>query len=154
MGSLFNPDFQDFIRALNAAEVEYLLLGGYAVILYGYDRTTGDMDIWVRPTRPNYTRLIEAFRRFGMPTFDMTEERFLDPAVADVFSFGIAPSSIDILTAPKGVDFGDCYTRRNWIEHEGLPLCLIAQEDLLVAKAAAGRQRDLDDIEQLGGRED
>ena len=154
MGSLFNPDFQDFIRALNAADVEYLLLGGYAVILYGYDRTTGDMDVWVRPTAANYARLAQAFRRFGMPVFDMTPERFLDPATADVFSFGIAPSSIDILTAPKGVEFEDCHRRRNWIDYEGLPLCLISEEDLLVAKAAAGRQRDLDDIEQLGRGED
>ena len=149
MASIFNVDFQDFLRALNDAAVEYLLLGGYAVILYGYDRTTGDMDVWVARSEGNYERLVNAFRTFGMPTFDMTRERFLDPETADVFSFGIAPSSIDILTRPIGVDFDDCYARRNWIEHDGLSLCLISQDDLIVAKTAAGRKRDLDDVERL-----
>ncbi len=72
--NIFNPDFQDFIRALNSAEVDYLLVGGYAVILHGYNRTTGDLDVWVRKTSNNYQRLLVAFARFGMPTFDMTEK--------------------------------------------------------------------------------
>ena len=151
MGSIFNANFRDFLRALNEADVRYMLLGGYAVILYGYDRSTGDMDIWVDRTGDNYAALVEAFRRFGMPTFDMTRERFLDPEVADVFSFGVPPSSIDLLTRPKGVTFEDCFARAAWTEHEGLRLRLIAREDLLTAKRAAGRARDRDDVEKLGG---
>ncbi len=46
MNKLFNQDFQDFIRALNNNQVEYLLVGGYSVILHGYQRNTGDMDLW------------------------------------------------------------------------------------------------------------
>lgn len=149
MASLFNPDFRDFIEELNRAEVRYMLLGGYAVVLYGYDRTTGDMDVWVEATSENYTRLAGAFRHFGMPVFDMTETRFLGEA-DDVFTFGVPPTSIELLTAPKGVDFSDCYDRSAWIEHEGLRLRLIAKADLFVAKRAAGRARDLDDLEQLG----
>ncbi len=151
MGSIFNDDFQDFIRALNGADVRYMLLGGYAVVLYGYDRTTGDMDIWVERSESNYVRLEAAFRTFGMPTFDMTLARFLDTDVADVFTFGIPPSSIEILTAPLGVSFADCYPRAEWTTHDGLRLKLIGREDLLTAKRAAGRARDLDDLERLGG---
>jgi len=149
MGSIFNLDFQDFIRALNDAEVRYMLLGGYAVILFGYDRTTGDMDVWVERTVGNYERLEKAFLLFGMPLFDMTEVAFLNVHDSDVFSFGSPPSSIELLTNPKGVVFDDCYSRSNWHEHEGLKLRLIAKEDLLVAKRAVARPRDIDDIRRL-----
>lgn len=43
----FPPDFSDFLRLLNDHEVDYLLIGGYAVGFHGYPRATGDMDIWV-----------------------------------------------------------------------------------------------------------
>ncbi|GAA0526299.1 hypothetical protein LX66_0460 [Chitinophaga japonensis] len=61
MGNIFNDDFRDFIQALNNHNVEYIVVGGYAVILHGYRRPTGDMDIWVNPTRENYEKLVKAF---------------------------------------------------------------------------------------------
>lgn len=84
-----------------------------------------------------------------MPVFDMTKDRFLDPKKADVFSFGRAPSTIDILTNPKGVEFTSCDDRAAWTTHEDLRLRLISQADLLVEKKATGRLRDLDDIDKL-----
>ena len=58
MGNIFNDDFRDFIKELNNNSVDYMLVGGYAVILHGYGRTTGDMDIWVKNDRVNYLKLI------------------------------------------------------------------------------------------------
>jgi hypothetical protein len=77
MQGILHEDFLDFIRALNANEVEYLVVGGYAVILHGYPRTTGDLDVWVNKTPENYGRLTNAFAEFKMPVFDMTRENFL-----------------------------------------------------------------------------
>lgn len=71
MGNIFNRDFQDFIQALNQASVRYVLVGGYAVILHGYNRTTGDLDIWVDRTESNFQKLSIAFASFGMPLFDI-----------------------------------------------------------------------------------
>lgn len=71
--NIFNVDFQDFIASLNTCGVAYILVGGYSVILHGYSRTTGDMDIWVQNTTENYMRLKEAFDRFGMSVFDMNQ---------------------------------------------------------------------------------
>ncbi len=65
MPNIFNNDFRDFIAALNEQEVEYMLVGGYAVILYGYRRSTGDMNIWVNVTPSNHKRLIKAFYHLG-----------------------------------------------------------------------------------------
>lgn len=95
MGNIFNTDFRDFITALNDAD--YLLIGGYSVILHGYTRTTGDLDIWVDRTVENYLRLEKAFQLFGMPVFDMTLPKFLDTVNYNVFTFGRSPVSIEIL---------------------------------------------------------
>ena len=96
MGNTFNEDFRDFLAALHRREVRYVLVGGYSVILHGYSRTTGDLDVWVEKTAANYALLVQAFRDFGMPTFDMTAENFLNQPAFDVFTFGRSPVAIDI----------------------------------------------------------
>ncbi len=93
MGNIFNPDFLDFIDQLNKKDVSYILVGGMAVILHGYVRTTGDMDIWIKKSSDNYKRLTKAFQDFGMSTFDMTESNFLGDQF-DVWSFGREPVKI------------------------------------------------------------
>jgi len=149
MADVLNPDFRDFISALNQAEVDYILIGGYAVVLHGYSRTTGDMDIWVRPTANNYQKLVRAFGLFGMPVFDMTEKKFLATEEYDVFSFGVPPTAIDILTTPKGLEFEEAFRNSSIYEFTNLSVRLIQYQDLIIAKRAAGRNRDLNDIEQL-----
>lgn len=151
MANIFNDDFRDFIKALNDKNVEYILVGGYAVILHGYRRTTGDMDIWVKRTRENYLKLVRAFFSFGLPVFDMTEERFLDIETADVFSFGRPPVSIDIITNLKGVEFDKAFPLSMSFEEDGLPIRFIHLNNLLESKKAAGRHKDLADIEKLTG---
>ena len=149
MGNLFNDDFQDFISALENAAVEYLLIGGYAVILHGYSRTTGDMDVFVNQTLENHRRLVNAFRQFGMPLFDMTIDRFLDSGYFDVFTFGVEPRQIDIITSVKGLNFEQAYLNRIRQSIDGITFNLVAYDDLIAAKRAAARHRDLDDLENL-----
>lgn len=105
MGNIFNTDFQDFLKCLNKVAVEYMLVGGYAVILYGYHRTTGDMDIWVNPTECNYNKLMQAFISFGLPTTAISLRDFIDNEDFEVFTFGRPPVSIDLMTQVKGLDF-------------------------------------------------
>ncbi len=88
MSNLFNADFQDFLRAFRLHDVRYVLVGGYSVILHGYSRTTGHLDLWVEKSAENYARLTQAFADFGMPVFDMTAHNFLDNPAMDVFTFG------------------------------------------------------------------
>ena len=149
MSNIFNDDFRDFIRALNNNNVEYLLVGGFAVILHGYRRVTGDMDIWVNRTKENYSKLTKAFSEFGLPVFDMTESKFLDADTADVFSFGRPPVSIDIITKLKGVEFNDAFPQALQFDENGLSIRFIHLNNLIQAKKAAGRHKDLDDIEKL-----
>lgn len=127
----------------------YILVGGYAVILHGYRRITGDMDIWVNRTKENYTKITRAFAEFGLPLFDMTEDKFLDLDYADVFSFGRPPFGIDIITKLKGVEFDEAFTQVQVFNEEGLMIKFIHLNNLIQAKRAAGRHKDLDDLEKL-----
>ena len=149
MNNVFNQDFQDFIQALNKTEVKYLLVGGYAVVLHGYSRSTGDIDLWVEPTTENYRKLVKAFALFGMPVFDMSEDKFINTTAYDVFSFGVPPTAIDLMTLVEGLNFAEAYAKSSTYEFDDLSLRLIQYNDLLTAKRAAGRHKDLNDVEQL-----
>lgn len=149
MANIFNEDFRDFIDALNKYEVEYMLVGGYAVILNGYRRSTGDMDVWVNVTPENYKRLIKAFLLFGLPTTDFTEDNFLRDDAMDVFSYGIPPVCIEILKNVKGCDFDEAYEISRVYDENGMLIRFIHINTLVEAKTASGRYKDLDDIEKL-----
>jgi len=149
MGNIFNDDFRDFIQALNKCEVKYILVGGYSVILHGYNRTTGDMDVWVERTSENYSKLEAAFRVFGMPLFDMTADTFLNHPTWDVFTFGNPPTSIDIMIRVKGMTFEECYSNAIYFEEDGLSIRTIFLQDLINAKKASGRAKDINDLENL-----
>lgn len=149
MGNIFNEDFKDFIKALNSAKVEYVLVGGYSVILHGYARTTGDMDIWVNRTLENYKKLLTAFTEFKMPVFDMTQENFLNHDEWNVFRFGRKPNRIDIMIQVKGLEFKKSYSKSKVYTVDKIKIRTVRLEDLIQAKKAVGRFKDLDDIEQL-----
>ncbi|MBP6688260.1 MAG: nucleotidyltransferase [Lacibacter sp.] len=148
MADIFNEHFREFIQALNEHEVEYVLVGGMAVIIHGYVRGTGDMDVWVNKTKENYSRLKKAYRQFGMPLFDMTEENFLGDEY-DVFGIGVQPVKIEVMTNVKGLLFDETYAMAQIYEEDGLQIKFIHINHLIQAKKASGRFRDLDDIEQL-----
>jgi hypothetical protein len=149
MQNIFNEDFRDFISALNHNQVDYILVGGYSVILHGYLRTTGDLDIWINKEKKNYDRLVKAFTEFKMPVFDMTEENFLKNPELNVFTFGRPPSSIDIMTDVKGLIFEETFKTSSIVDIENLKVRVIHLNQLLNAKKASGRHKDLDDIDHL-----
>ena len=149
MGNFFNQDFQEFIVALNEKDVEYILVGGYAVILHGYHRTTGDLDIWINPTRENYQKMKSAFYAFGLPINAIAIKDFLNTASFEVFTFGRPPVSIDIMTHVKGLTFGKAFESSIINETQGFKIRLIGYQDLIEAKKSSRRYRDLNDIENL-----
>jgi hypothetical protein len=149
MSNIFNPDFRDFIEALNNAKVNYILVGGFSVILHGYSRTTGNMDIWVERSATNYDKIKKAFINFKMQVFDMTESNFLNHAIWEVFTFGVPPSAIDMMVKLKGLNFIDCLPNAIDFEDDGLIIKCIHFDDLIKAKNATLRSKDLDDIENL-----
>ena len=142
-----HPDFKDFLRLLNSHGVEYLIVGGYAVGYHGYPRATGDMDIWIAVSEPNAEKAAMVLREFGMPKEAVSKEMFLDRD--KIIRMGVPPVRIEVITGASGVDFEECYTRREIIEIEGIPVNFISLEDLRANKRACGRYKDLEDLEHL-----
>ena len=143
-------DFKEFLKLLNDAEVEYLLIGGYAVGYHGYPRTTADMDIWVAISAENASRLVGVFRRFGMRDAKLTPELFLKSG--KIIRMGVPPMRIEILTEIDGVRFDECYAAREVVRLDGQSVDLISLRHLRMNKFASGRHKDLDDLEHLPKR--
>jgi hypothetical protein len=146
--NIFNDDFQDFISSLNKFDVEYILVGGYAVIIRGYSRSTGDLDIWVNKSESNFNQLQLAITEFGLPSKAIPKEKFFSNDF-DVFSFGKPPYAIEIMTAVKGLDFYDTYKQSTIELVDGIAVRIIHLNQLIEAKKAAGRNKDLNDLENL-----
>lgn len=149
MNNLFNADFLEFIECFNQNEVEYILIGGYSVILHGYPRTTGDLDLWVKRDEKNYRKIISAFDCFQLPSFEMTLENFLNVDQFDVFRFGRPPVAIDIITDVKGLKFENAWSNKVVGDFDSVKLNYISLTDLKTTKKATGRYKDLNDLENL-----
>jgi len=144
---LLTDDFREFLKSLNANHVDYLLVGGYAVGLHGYPRATIDLDVWVRPEQGNARRVISALRMFGFETSTITEDLFI--RLDSIVRFGVPPFRIEIMTAIDGVQFDVCHGRADQFDVDGLLVPVISLSDLKTNKRAAGRHKDLDDLENL-----
>ena len=141
-----NPHYKELLQLLNEFEVEYLIVGGFAVMKYSEPRYTKDLDVWVHNSRQNALRVIEALTKFGAPLEHdkVTAETFTNKRV--VYQIGIAPVRIDILTEITGVSFPPAWRKRVASTFFGVPVHFISLDDLVANKQALGRSVDLKDL--------
>jgi len=144
---LLPGDFKEFLKLLNSHGVRYLLVGGYAVVFHGYVRSTGDMDIWVATDAENAASLAAAVREFGFAGAEVTPSLFQEEG--RTIRMGVPPVRLEIFTGLSGVDFDECYAERNTMDIDGIPVSLISLRHLKANKRAAGRLKDLADLESL-----
>jgi len=144
---MLNEDYKEMLQCLLEEHVRFLLVGAYAVAVYGYPRATKDIDIFVRAAPENASSLIKALARFGAPLSDVSESDFSTEGV--VFQIGNSPRRIDILTRISGVEFESAYANRKTISIAGMEVPIISLEDLIANKRATGRTQDLADVEKL-----
>jgi hypothetical protein len=147
---LLNPDFHDILSEFSAANVEFLLVGAYALAVHGLPRATGDIDLWVRSSAENAQRIMTALAGFGAPLADVTEHDFTSPGI--VLQIGIAPRRIDLLTAIDGVEFEEAWRDRLLVTIDTLRVPVISREHLLRNKRATGRPKDRLDARRLDKR--
>ncbi len=140
-------DFRELLQLLNSKKIEYLVVGGYAVALYGYPRATGDMDIWIAISKDNARKTAEALKKFGFDAPQLKEELFLEKEKN--IRMGNPPLRIEILTSIDGVEFTECYRSKNTVTLDGIDVNFISLEDLKKNKKASGRHQDLADVENL-----
>lgn len=136
------------IVELNRFGVEFVIVGAYAMSVFGYTRATGDIDILIKPEKTNVGRLWQALEAFGAPLSEISQEDFLREGT--VFQIGIAPLRIDILTSIDGVRFDEIQIQHHAID--GLDIPFIDLPSLIKNKRTTGRLRDLADCEELEKR--
>ena len=144
---LLTNDFKEFLRLLNANRVDYMLVGGYAVGIHGYPRATVDPDVWVRATPANAECVLRSLREFGFDMPVLEARLFTDPQ--SIVRFGQPPFRIEIMTSIDGVEYGACRGRAPEFHLDGVLVPVISLADLKVNKQAAGRHKDLADLENL-----
>jgi len=144
---MLSRDFKEFIESLNASNVRYLVVGGYAVALHGYPRYTKDLDVWIEPKIQNANNVLSALTAFGFGSLDITADDFLEEG--NIIQLGYPPNRIDLITSLKGLMFENCYPERVQVEIQGVLIDFIDIENLKTNKKATGRPQDLADLENL-----
>jgi predicted nucleotidyltransferase len=149
----FSPDTQEFLMLLDKHQVKYLIVGGEAVIYYGYPRLTGDIDIFYSVNNENVYLLYDALLAFwdnDIPGLKSPEE-LQSPGY--VIQFGVPPNRIDLLNDIEGVSFVEAWDHRSeesiTVKRESVPIYFISLSDLIVNKRRTGRNKDLEDLKYL-----
>lgn len=142
------PDFSEFFALLTDRRVEFVVVGGYALALHGAPRYTGDLDILVRPTPVNALRVLDAIRAFGFPTDPLTPDAVL--AESCLIQLGTPPVQLYLMSAIDGVSWDELWHGHDVAALAGMQIPFIGRPEFVANKRAAGRARDLADLDALG----
>ena len=144
---MLDKDLRELLALFRSRDVEFLVVGGYAVAFHGHPRLTDDLDLFVRPDIANGERIVQALREFGFGSLELTPEDFR--ADDRVIQLGRAPNRVDLLTRLYGVEFPGAWSRRVAAHLDDAEVWIIGCDDLIRNKRATGRTQDLADAEFL-----
>ena len=142
-----NSDFSDLLKLFNANNVEYMVIGGYALIQYAEPRYTKDLDLWISTDPENASAVYFALKQFGAPLNGLTQSDFSEDGF--FYQMGMPPVRVDILMGIPGVQFREAWKRRETVWFDDLPVFFISRQDLITAKRSSGRPQDLIDADLL-----
>jgi len=149
----FSDDVKELLAIFNAHNVRYVIVGGDAVIYYGFARLTGDTDIFYSSDVTNVKNLINALHDFWngqIPGIDK-EEELQQPGI--VVQFGVPPNRIDLINQIESVSFEDVWENRleEKILYKGkyLPVYIIGIDELIKNKQSIQRPKDSEDLKYL-----
>ena len=143
-------DFIDFVKLCNKYEVEYLVIGGYAVSIHGYPRSTKDFDVCIKISEENASKMVHVIKDFGFASLKLTKEDFLKKDF--ITQLGHEPVRIDILNDLDGVLFEQAWLNKKVMDFEGSKINFIGYYEVLKVKEKAGRPQDIADISKLKSR--
>ncbi|MFK7800367.1 MAG: nucleotidyltransferase [Anaerolineae bacterium] len=144
---VLTPDFIEFVKSLNDNQVQYLIIGGYAVAFHGHPRYTKDLDVWINPDSDNAEKVVQALADFGFESIGLSADDFSQPDVT--IQLGYPPNRIDLLTTANGLQFDQCFPKKQILEIDNTEVAFIDLENLKENKRATGRHQDLADLEKL-----
>jgi len=146
---MLSRDYEEFIAALNAHGVRYLVVGAHAVALHARPRATKDLDVWLDPTPENAQRALAALRSFfggadlGYTVADLTDRRW-------IIQLGVAPVRIDLIAQLSGcASFETAWANRVEATFGPVKAYYLGLDDLIRAKESAGRPQDRADVRVL-----
>ena len=152
-GSYFSEDVKDFLGLLHHYEVKYVIVGGEAVIYYGYPRLTGDIDFFYNSDSHNSKSLFNALLEFweqNIPGID-NYKQLQSPGY--VIQFGTPPNRIDLINNIDGVSFEEVWEGRKteslFINNKKIPVNYIGLTHLIINKRHSGRNKDAEDLNYL-----
>ena len=141
-----SADLREFIGLLNSGDVEYVIVGAHSLAYHGRPRYTGDLDILVRPSPANASKVAAVLRDFGFA--DLVEEADLIKP-EQILQLGRAPNRIDLLTSLSGVGVDEIFETKISTQLDDLPVPVLSKELLIRNKRAVGRPQDLADVTEL-----
>ena len=144
---LTSPDFKELLNLFKKHNVKYLVVGGYAVMLYTEPRFTKDLDLLISVEIKNATAVYNALKEFGAPLADLSVKDFSQEGY--FYQMGRPPMRVDILMSIPGVKFSSAWSRRKRLTIDGIEMNFISKEDLIASKKASGRSQDLIDVKNL-----
>jgi predicted nucleotidyltransferase len=146
----FESDIIDFIELCNKYAVKYLVIGGYAVSVHGYPRSTKDIDVCIELSEENAAKMVEVIKDFGFDSLNLTKDDFLKKFF--ITQLGFPPLRIDILNDLDGVSFEEAWQNKKIVNFEGIDVNFIGYNDLITVKLKAARPQDIADIDKLKKR--
>jgi hypothetical protein len=143
-----NKDFEDFFKILNKNKVQYLVVGGYAVIYYSEPIATKDIDIFINPTKKNSEKVYKSIKEFfGVSIKDLSKHDFAKPGI--IYQIGISPNRIDILNKIKGISFKKAWKNKKFFKYGKEKVWVIGKEDLIKNKKLLKREQDILHLKKL-----
>ncbi len=137
-------------KCLNQCNVKYIMVGGFATTLHGFNRTTEDVDIWLEDTLINRQRMRAAFNCIGYGDVAAIETmQFLPGWTSFHLSNGL---ELDIMTNMKGLEdltFTACLELASLAEIEGIQIPFLHINQLIANKKAVNRPKDQIDVVEL-----
>jgi len=141
-------DFKELFECFNVRNVEYVIVGGYALAFHGAPRMTGDIDILVKADSDNAGRILAALDDFGFQSLNLTVSDFDRPD--SVVQLGVPPARVDIITSITGVSWEQVQAGKVAGNYGGVPIFFLGRKEFVGNKKAIGRKKDLADLESLG----
>ena len=140
-------DMKDLIDIFAKHKVEYIVVGGFAVIAYGYIRTTQDIDFLIYPSEANSDKMMDALTEFGFGNAGIPKVYFQTEGSA--IHIGVEPNRIDFLTSLQGVSNKELFENAKQIQCDDKIIKIISKENLIKCKKSSSRLKDLADVEEL-----
>lgn len=147
--NLFIEKHKKLLALLLEKEVNFIVIGGYSVIFHGYRRTTGDVDLWIKPDNSNKVQLVSALRVLDFDEKDLEVISNLDFTKHLAFSIWEEPEKVDFLTYISLVNFDEANSMKVIADMDGLKIPFIHLNHLVLSKLNTGRPQDIADVEKL-----